>query len=57
MKNGCGYDRQTIKGIAYIPTQKQYMCQSIRRYYAKKEFIKIGMSIEDAERISKTMVG
>lgn len=56
MKNGCGYDRQIIKGIAYIPTKKQYMCKSIRQYYAKKEFIKIGMSIEDSERVSKTMV-
>lgn len=56
MKNGCGYDRQTIKGIAYIPTQKQYMCKSIRQHYAKKEFIKIGLAVEDAERISKTIV-
>jgi len=56
-KNGCTYDRQTIKGIAYIPTLEQYMCLSIRIYYAKKEFIKIGMSNEDAERIAKTIVG
>lgn len=57
MENTCQYDRQTIKGIAYIPTPKQYMCLSIRIYYAKKEFIKIGMSHEDAERVAKTMVG
>lgn len=57
MKTGCSYDRQKIIGIIYIPTIEQFMCKSIRQYYAKIQLIAQGYSKEKAEEITKIMVG
>lgn len=53
----CSEGASKSVNIFFIPNKKKYMCKSIRQYYTKKEFIQKGMSIEDAERISKTIVG
>lgn len=55
-KNRGGYEKTKVKGFTIIPSEKEYMCVSIRKYYFIKEFTKNGYTKEYAELIANQFI-
>lgn len=52
----CSESNSKVVNICFIPTEKKYMCLSIRRYYAMREFMRIGAPKDHAKKMSNQLV-